>query len=292
MWDEGTMRVYDFNLKHTFESAQPLAFYADYDAASRTLTFPFGCGIARVSCIGGGRVCDLSASGISRRALRRLFRLYNEMRPIYRSIGTDDFMRKAIRAYYGMRLTLNDPWITTVCFIISQFNNLKRIRRITKSLIATLGDPIDNGEAPQGAARAFPSGEAMMRAGKRALLRCGLGFRWRYMLGAAEFCTHNVDLRAYAGKGYAEVKSMLMEMNGVGEKVADCIALMGFGKTEAFPVDVWVKRTMERVYFCGSKQSAASIREFAALRFGRLAGYAQQYIYWYGRESGVGNGNN
>ena len=101
-------------------------------------------------------------------------------------------------------------------------------------------------------------------------------------ISAAEMCTGSIDLKALNGKNYDTVKSSLMEINGVGEKVADCIALMGYGKMEAFPIDVWVKRTLENVYFKGRDKKISGLMEFAEDQWGANRGYAQQYIFWNG----------
>ena len=83
---------------------------------------------------------------------------------------------------------------------------------------------------------------------------------------------------------YEDAKDRLMELNGVGDKVADCILLFGYNKFEAFPIDVWVKRVVERAYFNGRKRSIRQIHDFSVERWGKYRGYAQQYIFWYGRE--------
>ena len=74
-----------------------------------------------------------------------------------------------------------------------------------------------------------------------------------------------------------------MEIDGVGDKVADCIALMGYGRMEAFPVDTWVKRTLENVYFKGEKMSINKLHRFIDEKWPSYKGYAQQYLFWYGR---------
>jgi len=92
-----------------------------------------------------------------------------------------------------------------------------------------------------------------------------------------------MDLYRLRGKGYDSIKESLMEIDGVGDKVADCIALMGYGKLEAFPIDTWVKRMLESIYFGKERRSIAALHEFADERWGKLAGYAQQYLFHYSR---------
>ena len=97
----------------------------------------------------------------------------------------------------------------------------------------------------------FPTSEELMGASEKQLRAMGLGYRATYLRHAAEYCTNNMDLDRLGRKEYGLLKESLMEINGVGDKVADCIALMGYGRLEAFPIDVWVKRTMEKAYFKG-----------------------------------------
>ena len=126
----------------------------------------------------------------------------------------------------------------------------------------------------------FPTSEELMGASEAQLRGIGLGFRAKYIKHAAEYCTNNIDLDRLGRKDYGLLKDSLMEINGVGDKVADCIALMGYGRLEAFPIDVWVKRTMEKVYFKRKDaRRCQDIHEFAYDQWNRHRGYAQQYIF-------------
>ncbi len=198
------------------------------------------------------------------------------MKKIYSNISTDNFMESAIREYSGMRVTLNDPWETTVCFILSQYNNMKRIRKITMSLKQKYGERAIDGSVK------FPTILSLNKAKEEDLKECGMGFRAKYILAAAEFCKNNIDLYSLRGRGYDTIKANLMEIYGVGDKVADCIALMGYGELRAFPIDVWVKRTMEKVYFKGRDKKIPKLMDFAQEQWGEYRGYAQQYLFWHG----------
>ncbi|MEM0149778.1 MAG: hypothetical protein QXW10_02690, partial [Candidatus Micrarchaeaceae archaeon] len=186
--------------------------------------------------------------------------------------------------YYGMRLTLNDPWETALCFVISQNNNVKRIRGIVLNIIRKFGHPIkdDNDSI---VARSFPTSADIASASIEDIRACGAGFRARYIKNAAEFFASNASAKGLARKDYATLKEALMEIDGVGDKVSDCIALMGFGKLEAFPIDTWSKRVLEKVYFHGKAQKVEKLHDFAYGRWGKYAGYAQQYLFWHGRQS-------
>jgi N-glycosylase/DNA lyase len=271
-------------MKHTIESAQPLTFHSDYDAANGILTYPKEDRIVTVRHSGDHEKGSLRVDRRDRKEVAGRFRLSDNMDKVYAYIETDAFMKGATARYPGMRLTLNDPWETTLCFILSQFNNVKRIRATTKSIINRFGPKIYSDGVLVG--RGFPSTEVLQKRKVSDFVACGAGYRARYIKAAAEYCTENLDLESLRGKSYEDTKEELLTIPGVGSKVADCIALMGYGKLEAFPIDTWVKRTMERVYFGGRTKKEEAIRELAFEKWGRMAGYAQQYLFWHGRQQG------
>lgn len=273
------LAVKNFDIKHTVASGQPLTFLADTDWKKK-----------RFSYVDNGKKTTFRVSGDPRnltltlargapdsieRAINR-FRLNEDLSSVYKKINTDRFMASAIAKYKGMRLTKNDPWETTVCFITSQQSNLKRIRQNVQSIVNAYGTRTIDGSIR------FPTSAELNRATLKGLRSLGLGYRAEYLKHAAEYCTNNIDLNRLGRKEYGLLKDSLMEINGVGDKVADCIALMGYGRLEAFPIDVWVKRTIEKVYFKGKSQKVADIHEFASDQWNKHRGYAQQYIFWHG----------
>ena len=167
--------ITDFNLRYTVESGQPLTFYSSYSnhAGVEGLKYVTMLGEielkarkAHIDYTFSGDYTDKSAEAevISRFALKE------DMKSIYKKIGTDDFMSEAISNFYGMRITKNDPWEATLCFVISQFNNLKRIRGIIHNLIGTFGE--DTGKY-----RLFPTPETISSADVKTIRACGTGFR-------------------------------------------------------------------------------------------------------------------
>lgn len=281
------IRIRDFDIRHTIESAQPITFYADYDFSRNMLDYSIGNNFVNVGFSGNERNFEVklrsSNLDIAKRDFVRRFRLKDNMADIYSSIGTDTFMKNAIRNYHGMRVTLNDPWEATLCFIISQYNNVKRIRLIVKRFMKEFGSEITdkNGKI---IGMSFPTSEELTKFTEKDFRRAGAGFRAKYIVEAADFCTNNLDLYMLQNKGYDKVKESLMEISGVGDKVADCIALMGYGKMEAFPIDVWVKRTLEKVYFKGKDRKIKDLHRFVEEQWDKdHRGYVQQYIFWQGR---------
>lgn len=286
--------VKDFDLRLSMESGQPLAFYGDYFDNGRveSVTYPTTKGIITAKCRKHGtmNVVSVNYAGnythkeAEQEVIRR-FGLADDMPLIYRRIGTDRFMREAVKRIPGLRVTRNEPWETTLCFIISQFNNIKRIRLIVKTLIRRFGEEI---RVDGRAERLFPTPASMAKAGIDELRGCGLGFRAKFVKNAAMACSDADRLERIGRMDYAAAKRELCGLDGVGEKVADCILLMGYNRLEAFPVDSWIKRIVEYAYFRGRRKKENEIRGFAAERWDGNAGYAQQYLYWYGRLNKIG----
>ncbi len=274
----------DFNLRHTIQSGQPLTFYSDLHTGRRedTLAYPTSKGSIRLvfnrptGSIRYSYDGDYTASSAGTEIRRRLG-LNQKMEEIYGAINTDSFMKRAIAEFYGMRITENEPWEATLCFVISQFNNLKRIRHIISNLRNKFGDE-------DGRSRKFPDSKSIAAASLPDIRSCGAGFRDKYLKSVAEEFSSSFNPRRLYRMSYLDAKEELMQLDGIGDKVADCILLFGYNKFEAFPIDVWVKRAVEKTYFKGRKKTIRQIHEFSTERWGKYRGYAQQYLFWYSRE--------
>jgi len=246
------------NLRHTMESGQPPHFTWNSENG-------------RYWRMLGGRKWEIwqengrvhCTHGFEKRT-RELLRLDDDLKKIYRRLCTDAIMREAIAKFRGLRITRNDPWETLVCFILSQNANIPRIRRMVQSLMI-------NGEIapPKILAR-------------KNLAVCKLGYRCDYLQQSAELASRGT-LKRIGRMPYEEARAALLQFPGVGPKVADCVLLFGFGFLEAFPVDVWVMRVMRR---WGAKNERDA-HEIAKDRWGKCAGYAQQYLYMLARTKGI-----
>lgn len=286
--------VKDFDLGLSFESGQPLTFHADYSRKGHveSLTYSTISGEIRIRSMARGRSTRVYAIGkgyscaAAEEEVVRRFGLDEDLGRIYARMNTDPFMERAIAEMAGMRLTRNDPWETTLCFIISQFNNIKRIRLIVGNMKGAFGEKValDDGRS----IRLFPRPEALARAGLGKIRACGTGFRDRYIQNAAREWIARPWLAELSKLPYDEAKEALLELDGIGDKVADCILLFGYGKREAFPIDTWIKRIVEHVYFNGRRKRVEQIHRFADRRWPGVQGYAQQYLFWFGRQSKVG----
>jgi len=119
------------------------------------------------------------------------------------------------------------------------------------------------------------------------LQACGVGYRAKYIIKAAEMILNEIKMEKLAKMNYEDAFDTILELPGVGPKVADCILLYGFNRGEAFPVDVWIKKIVCELYFGGKDISVPKIREFGMEQFGEYAGYVQLYLFHYARKSGL-----
>ena len=166
----------------------------------------------------------------------------------------------------GIRILRQEPYQALCTFIISQNNNIKRIKGIVQRLCEYFGEKIEGGYA-------FPTAEKMAQLTPDDLAPLRAGFRNRYLIDAAQkVASGAVDLEKCRYCDYDEARAELMKITGVGVKVADCTLQFGLHRIEAFPVDVWMKRAMEKLFPNMKPED-----------FGEYAGIAQQYIFHYSR---------
>ncbi len=181
--------------------------------------------------------------------------------------AADEHLADATKAYYGIRILHQDPWEALCSFIISQNNNIPRIKGIIERLCQTLGKPLGGGDFT------FPDAEKIASAGAEALAPLRAGFRVKYIIDAAEKVANGeIDFGKIYSSSLEEGRDELIKIKGVGEKVAQCALLYGFGKVDAFPIDVWVKRIMAELYPDGLPECTEGVR-----------GIAQQYLFHWKR---------
>ncbi|MBO7737790.1 MAG: DNA-3-methyladenine glycosylase 2 family protein [Clostridia bacterium] len=193
------------------------------------------------------------------------FDLKRDYSVIQSSFSHDQNVSHAAEIGKGIRILKQDKWETLVSFIISQNNNIPRIKKIIESLCQTLGEPLGNG------VYSFPTAQKIREAGAEGLAPIKAGFRVKYILDAAHRVLNGeTDLEYIASLSYEEAENELMKIKGVGKKVASCVLLFGYGFLSAFPVDVWVKRVIEKYYD----------ETFDPLSLGEYAGIAQQYLFY------------
>lgn len=181
----------------------------------------------------------------------------------------DPVMRRAIEQGGGIRILRQDLWETILSFIISQNNHIPRIKGCIEKLAELFGQPVGTYEGRVW--HDLPGPEVLASLSEADLAEVRLGYRSKYILGTA---------KAVVQGGLPADAESLAALPGVGPKVAACILLFGMGHYEAFPVDVWMARVMHQLYGLDQKDRRA-METYASEHFGRLGGFAQQYLFYY-----------
>lgn len=178
----------------------------------------------------------------------------------------DESLKTACKEYPGIRILKQDEWEAICSFIISANNNIPRIKGIIERLCENFGEKTESGYT-------FPSAEVIAKLEIDDLAVIRSGFRAKYIIDAAQkISSGEVDIEKVKALPFDEAKQELLKIKGVGEKVAQCALLYGFGRIEAFPVDVWVKRIVEELYPDGLPQCIKGTE-----------GIAQQYLFHWRR---------
>lgn len=260
--------VQELNPQRTFDCGQCFRWNADAEGKYRGVAS----GKAAVVWAEAGRTYIECAAGDI-----YFWRDYLDMETDYaearRSIEVCNYLRDCAAYGEGIRILRQDKWEALCSFIISQCNNIPRIKGIVEKLCSLYGEPV---EAPWGEARAFPTAERVADLSEEALAPLRSGYRAPYILAAARAVAGgDIDLDATALLPCGEARAELKKLNGVGDKVANCVVLFGLHQLDAFPVDVWIKRAL----------ASNMPKGFDPSSLGKYAGLAQQYMFFHARET-------
>ena len=206
-----------------------------------------------------------------------------DLASVLQTFPGDEAMRASMEACRGLRLLRQDPWECLASFILSSTKQIVQIRQIIGLLCSRFGAPIavPSGREPM---HAFPSAERLAAASEAELRACKMGFRAPYLLATARrVAAGEVNLEGLGKRPVEEARAALMELPGVGEKIANCALLFGCGFPQAFPVDVWVRKAIRELYFPKRRPTPRRFAHFVNSYFGSNAGYAQQYLFHYMR---------
>lgn len=269
--------VRDFNLKHIFECGQCFRWNANlngsYTVVAGNRIATLGMEYTNAEKTAGILNIDTASCRESEEFWRNYLDLYRDYGKIKEVLAErDDVMRRVIPFGGGIRILKQDSWEATVSFLISQNNNIPRIKNNIRDLSKLLGEFIGfyAGEEYFG----IPSPGALAKVTEEELAPVRLGYRAKYLIETA---------KCIVSKGRQVIESDVKSLCGVGPKVANCINLFGLGKVESFPIDVWIKKTMKDLY--GIKKDD-EMKAYAERTFGEYAGIAQQYLFYYVREVG------
>ena len=216
------------------------------------------------------------------------FDLNRDYSTILSQYASDPSLAKATAFSPGLRVMRQDPWETLITFILSQNSNIPRIKKMVSGLCNLFGEALvsdtnnstqasnlltPNSKTHEIGCHAFPSPEALADLTPEALAPVKSGYRAPYIIDAAkQVAQGNICLTALQSAPTHEIKKTLLQIHGVGPKVADCVLLFGFGRVEVCPMDVWMKRVMSTMYPGGFPEELHS-----------TAGIAQQYLFHYAR---------
>jgi len=260
--------VSDFDLEKIFECGQCFRWNVDNTGAYTGVAFGRVARLRRLddSVFISGTTEDFET------VWRDYFDLDRDYEEIRKKLSIDDYMRKAAEFGAGIRILRQDKWEALCSFIISQCNNIPRIKKIISALCSNFGDKLVFGGNEF---FTFPSAKrlAMLDDGDLAPIRCG--YRAAYIISAARAVSSGeTDLEALSNGAPDDARAELKKLDGIGNKVADCAVLYGLHMLDSFPVDVWMKRAVAEHYGGGFDPSI----------FSPYAGVAQQYIYYYARK--------
>ncbi|MCH7877396.1 MAG: DNA repair protein, partial [Thaumarchaeota archaeon] len=209
---------------------------------------------------------------------------------IIKSISKDKTVRKAVKKYVGLRILKQDPFQCLISFIVSSNSNIQKIKTNLENISRKFGTKI---EFENQEFFLFPDPEKLGKASINEITSCGVGYRAKFIKEAANIIfSKEIDFESLKKSNYFETKKSICSIPGVGNKVADCIMLFSLNKLEAFPLDRWMIRILEKYYsneFYPETKTITEkqyniLHEKIVNHFGPYAGYAQQFLFKMERE--------
>jgi len=289
--------VKNFKLKHVFECGQIFRF--EEIAEGNYIVIAFGTLIELKEQDNNILIYNSTEEDVKNIWIK-YFDLDRDYSVIKQKLSKDTLLKESIDFGYGVRVLNQDSFEMLISFIISARNNIPSIKKTVNKISTKWGKKIEyKGKTYY----AFPNIDEIKDATLEEIQETGASFRSKYILDTInnnynskkekkslkideESLTLKYSLDYIKSLNDDECHTALQEFKGVGAKVADCIMLFSMGKTSAFPVDVWVKRAM--IHFYGAEDSSLNkIRVFGRNKFGEVAGFAQQYLFYYARENKI-----
>ncbi len=203
--------------------------------------------------------------------VRTHLRADDNVRGIQKALAEDPVMAAGMSELKGLRVVRINEWECLISFILATYANIPRITKMIETLSTRYGQRIVEG------VNTFPSQDRLRHVPLSELAKCRFGYRAKFIHEACRVLNDDA-LAEFQRLSYKDLREELKQLPGVGDKVADCVSLFGFGRLDAFPIDVWIDRALGRLYH--RKGSYNSLRRFAQERFGQYAGYAQEYLYY------------
>lgn len=283
---------YDFNLYSTLNSGQ----YFLWEKKDGSWYGIYGDTILKITIQKNNGETTFEYESFPRRKNWQgyIFRLDDKYNEIIKEISAkDSVINEIIRKYPGLRIMRQNPFQCILSFLCSSNNNIPRIRKILIDLSKKFGKKVEwDGHEFY----TFPTLGSLYNVSIADLLSCGLGYRAKFVSETVKkIVEKKVDMKIVKEENYDKAKQEILKLNGVGEKIADCILLFSFNKLEAFPIDIWISKLfnqdLNRILKMDFKINgkitpnqykfmSTKIRE----HYGKYSGYAQQYLYYNIRE--------
>lgn len=266
--------VKGFSLDRTLTAGQIFAFFKEKEHWYSFIEKP-------VALRQAGSKLEIMGAG--KNEIKELLGLNDNIEEIKAETDKDDFMDKAIRYSGSLRVVKSGLWPATLGFILSIQSNINLILKRIMAMSQFYGN---GGEINGMPIKSFPSFDSIYSKGYEALKRFKLGFRTKFVFSAVEYFYRNEISDKFTKE---QISSSLFNIDGVGEKVLDCILLYGLHDLSSFPMDVWISRTLS-LYYGRILKNAKNYRDKRKAMtdyFGRYAGYAQLFIYDYSRLNSI-----
>ena len=272
--------VGSFVPEHVFECGQCFRWNQDEDG---TYVGVFGNNVVRVKKDGNSVFFRGVCEGNIAEVCQEYFDLNTDYDYIKNTLSNvDEYLKQSISYGHGIRILKQDLWETLISFIISANNNIPRIKMIIERICRKYGKKI---EFENREYYTFPRPGELKNATVQDFRDLGLGFRdIRVYETVQKVLSNKINLKELEEEqNVQDLRNKLLEIPGVGPKVADCIMLFALKKYEVFPIDVWVRRVISELYFDKNEQKPQVIQKFAKEKYGNLAGLAQQYLFFWRR---------
>ncbi len=274
-----------FEPKHIFECGQCFRWNEEQDGSYT--------GVINKSVLNVNKQEEkIIIKGISQKNLEEVVEEYFDLKTDYEKLkeqlaNIDEHVKNSIVFGKGIRILNQDLWETIISFIISANNNIPRIKGIIERLSKAYGEEIIWQEK---AYYTFPTMEQLAKATIEDLRKLGLGFRDKRVFDTTKlFLDQEITIEELQEEQEIEsLREKLLQLPGVGPKVADCIMLFGLKRLEVFPIDVWVRRVMNELYIKQEDETKVSKKQIETLakeKYANLAGLAQQYLFYWKRET-------